>query len=222
METSIGAITLIETLIVPVLTNYPLLYRMLKSIDYPIENIVIINNGDGIINLPDMSGNVHLIDLPHNIGVAASWNLGIKVTPLSRNWLIVNFDVEFPEMALDKLARHANDKKIVFADCWPEWACFIVGWQVIEKIGFFDENCHPVYCDDDVATFRARAKGNEMEKTAIRVRHDNSSSIKDPIYAEQNARTFDFNVAYAKKVIESGDPEPVPLQLSRLRNQAWI
>ena len=213
---------MIETLIVPVLSKYELLYRMLKSIDYPIENIVIINNGDGIIDLPDMSGNVHLIDLPHNIGVAASWNLGIKVTPLSRNWLITNFDVTFPEGALEKLSRQANDKKIVFADCWPEWACFLVGWQVIERIGFFDENCHPAYCDDDVAIFRANAKGVEMVQSRIRVHHDNSSTIADSVYAEQNARTFDFNKAYARQVIESGNPEPVPLKLSRLRNQAWI
>lgn len=213
---------MIETLIVPVLTNYQLLYRMLKSIDYPIENIVIINNGDGIINLPDMSGNVHLIDLPHNIGVAASWNLGIKVTPLSRNWLIVNFDVVFPEGSLGKLATHAKDNKFVFAKCEPVWSCFIVGWQVIERIGFFDENCHPAYCEDNIATFRATAKNIEMEKTHIPVRHDNSSSIADVRYAQQNNLTFDSNVAYAKQIMDTFDPEPVPIKLSRLRNQAWM
>jgi GT2 family glycosyltransferase len=211
----------IETLIVPVLTKYELLYRMLKSIDYPIENIVIINNGDGIIDLPDMSGNVHLIDLPHNIGVAASWNLGIKVTPLSRNWLIANFDVMFPEGALAKLAKVASEKKIVFGDCWPEWSCFVVGWQVIDRIGFFDENCHPAYCEDNIAAFRARANGIELEQSHVRVHHDNSSSIADTRYAEQNKNTFDFNVAYAQQVIDSGDPKPVPIKLSRLRNQAW-
>ena len=212
---------MIETLIVPVLTNYDLLYRMLKSIDYPIETIVIINNGDGIIDLPDMSGNVHLIDLPHNIGVAASWNLGIKVTPLSYNWLIANFDVMFPEGALAKFAKLASPKKIVFGDCSPEWSCFVVGWQVIDKIGFFDENCHPAYCEDNIAAFRANAKGVELEQSHIRIHHDNSSSIADPKFAAHNAMTFDSNVAYARSVIDSANPEPMPLRLSRLRNQAW-
>lgn len=213
---------MIETLIVPVLTKYELLYRMLKSIDYPIKNIVIINNGDGIIDLPDMSGNVHLIDLPHNIGVAAAWNLGIKVTPLSQNWLIANFDVTFPEGALGKLAKLASPKKIVFGECAPKWSCFIIGWQVIDKIGFFDENCHPAYCEDDIAAFRAKAKAIEVEHSHIRIHHDNSSSIVEPQFAAHNSMTFGSNVAYAHQVINSGDPEPTPLRLSRLRNQAWI
>ncbi|HUX71505.1 MAG TPA: glycosyltransferase, partial [Cellulomonadaceae bacterium] len=86
-------------MIVPILTEPERLLGLLRSIDYPVGRVIVIDNGDMIdphIAWHEQLGvKVHVVRLPHNLGVAASWNLGIKCAPLSPYFLIVNHDIEF-------------------------------------------------------------------------------------------------------------------------------
>lgn len=81
----------IPVLIIPVLNRYDLLDNLLESINYPIDNIFIINNGGTYKT--DMP-NIKVMNMPTNIGVASSWNLGIKcyphdMHPIGHLWLLV-------------------------------------------------------------------------------------------------------------------------------------
>ena len=76
---------MLPNLIVPVLNRYDLLRRMLGSIDYPIRDLLIIDNGGKFEDMFDKDElpvkNLRVLMLPSNLGVAASWNLGIKLFP---------------------------------------------------------------------------------------------------------------------------------------------
>jgi len=88
---------LIPNLIVPVLNRYDLLQRMLDTVDMKIAHLVLIDNGDGITEMrfPNLVQNVHYIPLPGNLGVAGSWNLGIKVLPHHDRWFFGSNDIMF-------------------------------------------------------------------------------------------------------------------------------
>ena len=47
------------------------------------------------IHAPTTCRGYRVIQPGHNLGVAASWNLGIKATPLADWWLICNSDIKF-------------------------------------------------------------------------------------------------------------------------------
>jgi hypothetical protein len=74
-------------MIVPVLTRYDLLDRMIKSINYPVKDLVVIDNGAKGFNWQPFwnqwVSKIWHIKLPSNLGVPASWNLGIKSLPQS-------------------------------------------------------------------------------------------------------------------------------------------
>ena len=84
---------------------------MLASIDHPIDKIVIIDNG-GVLEPTHhltQAATFALIQPGHNLGVSASWNLGLKATPLADWWLIVNHDIEFAPGDLDMIATAIGD-----------------------------------------------------------------------------------------------------------------
>ena len=80
-------------LIVPVLNRYDLLNRMIRSIDKKIYKLLVIDNGaetsaanDQIVCDNPMVEDLHVLPMPNNLGVGASWNLGIKLLPFEPVW----------------------------------------------------------------------------------------------------------------------------------------
>ena len=72
---------MIPVLIIPILNRYDLLDESLSSIDYPIGDILIINNGKENYIPKEKDLNIRVLNLPSNLGVSGSWNLGIKLFP---------------------------------------------------------------------------------------------------------------------------------------------
>jgi hypothetical protein len=79
--------------------------KLLASVDFPVENFLIINNnGKGEIT-EDLDRiakikhkfikNIHVCHMPANMGVSCSWNLMIKSYIMAPYWVIVNDDVSF-------------------------------------------------------------------------------------------------------------------------------
>ena len=94
---------MIPVMIVPILTRPDLLDRMLDSVDYPVHTLVVIDNGHclpGNFAHRDWASSAYLLRMPSNLGVATSWNLGIKATPHAPWWLIANFDLTWPRNSL--------------------------------------------------------------------------------------------------------------------------
>ena len=96
---------------IPVLNRYDLLERCIRTIDYAVEHLIIIDNGGMIekdcLSLPKNSNieNRYILNMPSNLGVATSWNLGIKMTPFAQGWILLNSDAYFERNELQKFYR---------------------------------------------------------------------------------------------------------------------
>lgn len=191
----------IPVVVIPVLNRYDLLERCIDSIDYPVETLIVIDNGgqSGLHNTPWVVNRTRIHDyrilsMPTNLGVATSWNLGIKATPYSDDgWLLLNSDAWFEPGALEQFHNDCSTDSITLAG-HPGWACAHIGRGVVHKIGLFCENFHPAYFEDNDYERRAQLNGIPMVRSQAVIRHDNSATLtSNPSYAERNAATFQAN-----------------------------
>ena len=223
---------MIPVLIVPVLNRYDLLDRMLDSIDHPVGHVVIVDNGGGL----EHDGLHSVIRLPHNIGVGAAWNLGMKVTPLAPWWLIANNDLEWGQGDLARLTDavdpEADDLYFMLG-----MAAFAVTRYTIGRLGYFDENIHPAYDEDVDYSRRADLVGVRKVEVGFTGSHVGSATIySDAELRRRNAHTHWANdLYYAAKwggQKQGGETFATPfnreghvgewqLDPERLRTQAW-
>lgn len=215
---------MIPAMIVPVLTRYDLLDRMIKSINYPIKDLVIIDNGskgnswEPVWN--QWVSKVWHMKIPSNLGVASSWNLGIKSLPFSEYWLITNFDVEWGGDSLSMFSDLSDANKLLLSNGSPEWCAFSLGWKVVDEVGLFDEALHPAYFEDNDYERRCKVKGVTIERSFIPVAHDNSSTLKNG-FQSANDRTFENNAHYYTMKMQTKDLTDGRWQIRRRRRNAW-
>lgn len=191
---------MIPVLIVPILTGSDLLHRMVASIDHHVEHLVVINNGAFVDaeELGSDASRVSVIHLPSNLGVAGSWNLGIKITPFAPWWLIANFDVVWPAGSLERWATLSANDRLCLGGGSPPWCAFSVGEKVVSQVGLFDEGFHPAYFEDNDFERRCRHYGVPIERSDIPVHHDNSSTLALG-YQDKNTQTFQANAEYYQR-----------------------
>jgi GT2 family glycosyltransferase len=185
-------------LIVPVLNRYDLLQRMVDSIDYPIEHLLIIDNGNELERLQtnEFVEELTVLTMPNNQGVAGSWNLGIKCFPFESVWFFSSADTVYLPGALEQLSKASPDK-ITLTARFPHWQTFAIGEGAVKAIGLFDESIFPIYFEDNDFMRRADLAGIEIERIDIPVEHDNSSTINsDANYMSRNGTTFVSNMEY--------------------------
>lgn len=225
---------MIDTIIIPVLSRYDLLDRCIRSIRYA-GTVVVIDNGgklwddeprfwrlDGALSRVD---EVHIIRLPTNLGVASSWNLGIKATPFSDGWLFLNADAWFEPGAYDEFAKDCRSDAVTQAGV-PPWCCTHIGREVIAEVGLFCEQYHPAYMEDVDWERRARILGVDFISSLAAVGHDNSSTIKDDAALfERNAETHKANLELYHdrwaRPDERGVPVDLEWSLDRRMMNAW-
>lgn len=180
---------MIPVLIVPYLRP-GMVATMLASVDEPVGRTIVIDNGSGVPHPGTIS-------LPANIGVAAAWNLGLKVTIDAPWWAIVNDDLELAPGDLARLAQQMEiaGPRVVTLD---GFSAFGINWEALSTVGFFDESYMPAYCED--CDYEHRCKVARVPIIAIpsALKHHRSSTIGDQHYGEQNGRTYPLNVAYHK------------------------
>lgn len=212
---------MIESLIVPILKGPGILYRMLASIDYPVRRLVIVDNGDALNTSTgwpvEHVQRTSVIKMPANLGVAGSWNLGIKATPFAAYWMIANFDIEFPAGTLEEWAATANRGDVILAQSPQPWSCFTVGEEAVARVGLFDEGFHPAYFEDDDYELRCRVAGVDVRRSSIPVVHHNSSTLQ--FYGDRNNATYASNSDYWQRKREM--PGPGGWSLSRRRANSW-
>ena len=214
---------MIPALIVPVLNRPDLLDRLLASLHYEIGDLLVIDNGDVVKALPhlDCVKRSHLIKSPTNLGVASSWNTGIRMLPFAPWWMVVNSDAYFPRTTLNRLMVAARRDALVLSAASPPWACFMLGDQVVEKVGLFDE-IHPAYFEDDDYMRRCTYHGFPVVQSSVAIGHDNSSTINsDPELRRKNDRTFGANRAYYADKVQRGDFSEGRWSLATRRANSW-
>eukprot|EP00667_Euglena_gracilis_P005668 EG_transcript_5711 len=161
----------IPVLGVSVFVNADLLVRLLNSIDYHVEHVVIIQNGKHpgvakvLTRLRAEQPRWIIQSYPENVGCAGAWNKVIEAVPGADYYIISNDDIAFYPGALRQFAlgvekrralvREGKDNKVILYPShgnlmWasPPWSCFAILREVIDRIGMFDTNFWPVYHED--------------------------------------------------------------------------
>ncbi len=221
---------MIPALIVPILNRPELLERMLASIDAPVDQQIVIDNG-GVV-----PAGIEAIRLPHNIGVAASWNLGLMSSPKARWWLICNFDITFAPGDLATIAAAVQPRLPMILQA-EGFAAFAITPSAIERIGLFDTGYVNGYVEDDDFTRRANLAGVPITAIETGITHVGSSTIYgDKFYMDQNHTSFRANVAYYEAkwggamhggetfdtpFNAGGDIRDVRTDLARIRRYTW-
>lgn len=149
--------------------------RLLMSVDYPVENFVIINNnGRGELD-EDLNRlvqtrhryieKIKVVHMPANIGCAGAWNLIIKCYMNAPYWIIANDDVAFKPGLLEEMqnAIMSDDVGTVHPNAGDfgigAWDLFAIHERAIQALGLFDENTYPAYCEDADYIMRLHNKG---------------------------------------------------------------
>jgi GT2 family glycosyltransferase len=210
----------IPVMIVPILNRYDLLENMLSSINYPIDNILIIDNGGSF----KTDQNVKVLNMPANLGLSAAWNLGIKCYPDSKYWLFASADTAWGETALQEIDSLSGPDKLLLTN--DAYGCFSVGENVIERVGLFDEYFYPIYFEDN--DFHERVarlcSENTITSTSIQTAPESGSQTinSDNKLKNKNDETFLKNQEYYEYKRNSNFENPKPWSLSRRRDQEWL
>jgi hypothetical protein len=149
----------------PVVNNPYWVHRLIMSVDYPVDEFVIINNNgrgeidDELDKLKTINHRfikkIKVCHMPANIGCSGAWNLIIKSYMMAPYWIIVNDDVAFNKGLLQEMSEVAeSDPNIGMIH--PNageygigaWDLFLIRDVIIKQFGLFDENTYPAYCED--------------------------------------------------------------------------
>lgn len=210
----------IPVLIVPILNRYDLLEEMLNSINYPIDNILIIDNGGQF----KTDKNIKVLNMPANLGLSAAWNLGIKCYPNAKYWLFASADTKWGESSLQEIDSLSGPDKLILTN--DAYGCFSVGENIIDKIGLFDEYFYPIYFEDNdfherVARF---CPENTIVSTSIQAAPEVGSQTinSDDKLKNINHDTFVKNQEYYKYKQTTNFEISKPWSLSRRRDHEWL
>jgi GT2 family glycosyltransferase len=211
--------------VVPVLNRYDLLKRAVWSIDFPVETLILVDNGNRAETYPWHSKPVTVYEqfvwhMPTNLGVGPSWNLGIKATPHADGWILLNSDAWFLPGELARFWANCRPDNIVKTR--SHWSCVWIGSEVVAKIGLFSECYVPAYFEDNDFEGRAVAAGFRLMLSDAQIGHDNSSTIgSDPALAARNSYSFDDNRRLHFQRWSEGVPAAGAWDLTRRRELGW-
>lgn len=205
------------------LSRFDLAERMLASIDYPVEHLVIVNNsGKQNWEPPRVAHAKHQwhIEVPYGLGLVGAWNLIIKSTPHAAGWLLVNDDAYFAPGSLAMIDEQRNDAALNFLDIVPPWSAVYVGEQVVLRAGIIDEAYYPLYFDDNDWQRRIENANVPIVSIPAKVMHDNSATLKSG-YQHRNASTFEANNRRYNSKIAAGDFSVHGWSLQIRRVNSW-
>lgn len=189
------------------LTKFDMAQRLLDSIDYPVDNLIIVNNSGSNKWKPVKPvsvRNMWHIEVPYGLGANGAWNLIIKANPYASYWVLPNDDSYFEPGALAKIDAEVDTNAFNFVKVNPAWSCVVPGEGAVMKAGLWDEVFHPIYYDDDDYERRLINAGVEFNTIDAKVHHDNSSTLKSGFH-EKNHNTFNRNRAVYAKKCENAD-----------------
>ena len=155
----------IPVLGIPILNRADLLRRCIDSIDYPVDQLVIINNGreqdvkQYLEELADSRPNILIYTPPENLGVAGSWNWIMRNCD-ARWWLHVGNDIQFTAGDLSKICDYveSHPEEVVNPANWGH-SLFAVKPHCLEVAGDFDSNFFPAYLEDSDHMWRIHLAG---------------------------------------------------------------
>lgn len=202
-------------MVVPTLTRHDLLDRMLRSVDANVGRLVVIDNSGRGVDLPDGPWErADVFAMPANLGVAASWNLAVKMGHRHPWVMVCSDDMWWPEGAMGEMVGMSGEDRLVLSSTWPHWQAFTLGMGVVSRLGLFDEGYFPAYYEDTEYERRAEQAGISPVM-GPEVGHDNSSTLKTPNVRFNREPSLRANEELFHSGLHGGfDP-------FRWRRQAW-
>lgn len=204
-------------------SRFDLADRLLASIDYPVEHLVIVDNSgrrEYKPVKPDFVENLWLIQLPHGLGYSGGLNLIVKTTPFAPYWVLVNDDSVFESGALKKIDEQTDVDAINFLSIFPKWSGFVLGEGAVLKAGLFDERFHPIYFEDNDYERRLLAAGVKANFINAELGHDNSSTLNSGFHSK-NDKTFAANQKLFQSKVADQDFTAGEWDLGIRRVNAW-
>ena len=217
---------MIPVMVVPTLTRHDLLVQMLASIDYPVGFLLIVNNHpsanfEGTHAIPNCVAEYRVLNMPANLGVAGSWNIGVKCSPFAPWWMIVSDDIEFQPGALEKFAAERSPDGLTISDEWPFYQLMGLSENVVAEVGLFDECLFPANFEDDDYQRRCEAAGVEVRQVGVAHTHVKQGTVHAPEWTACNARTYEANERYHAWKVEREDMTAGEWSLRIRRANDW-
>lgn len=218
---------MIPVAVIPVLNRFDLLEECIRSIDYPIKDLLIIDNS-GTYELPHglYDGKVWVLNMPANLGVAGSWNLGIKCFPHSPYWLFMSIDNHWMAGGLAEMERLSGPANLVMSSVG--WNAFSLGKDIVQRVGLFDENYYPAYYEDTDYTERLKLMGMSdhiIQSTAPVRQLESAVTLKsNEQFSQRNILTNESNYQYWVTKMNDRNPHVNCLcfDLQRRVDNDWV
>lgn len=205
---------------VPIVNGVHWLERLINSIDYPVDNLFIINNSaneettkqlEELVKIKhELIKKISLTNFPGNIGCAGAWNLVIKCYLMAPYWIISNHDIAFTPGWLKTMVEKASDPEtgIVFSKAehyvsasnggvitLGSWDIFLIKDWTIHKFGLFDENLYPAYSED--IDYLIRTILDPIKKTSVELPYYHGDTMD---YAKSGCQTSRTDPALKEKI----------------------
>lgn len=217
---------MIPVLIIPILNRYDLLDINLETINHDIREILIINNGKEKYVPKRNDLNIRVLDLPSNLGMSGSWNLGIKLYPHEEYWMFSSADLHWGPRSLYDLDKMSGKDKIIITE--EGWGCFTIGENFIREVGLFDEYYYPIYYEDIDYFERVQRSSLVSQYTNTQVGIKRSGDLgsqtiqSDSKLMTKNGGTFALNQKYFEEKRNSNDWSIKGWNIDNRRNQEWL
>jgi len=228
---------MIPVLGIPVIGRPDLLARCIASIDHPIARLVIIDNSPdgGIADGIALPAGTIITRPPSNLGYAGSINHVLRTLPDAPWWAIANADTMFGMgdlASLDAVMASGQAGWVGVID----WRVFGLTFDAVARVGLWDENFHPAYCEDADYEYRCTLAGVRWGFIPGSSTHVGSVTIQEGHYAQRNAVSYPANRAYYRAKwggeLRGGEAYSTPfgaggdvgdwrLDIRRLRDQRW-
>jgi GT2 family glycosyltransferase len=180
------------TLLVPTLSRFDLLNRLLQSAEsQKIDDYIIIDNSNGLLELENKN-----VITTHNIGVAGSWNIGLREysEQPDRLLIICNDDNVLQLNAVQELTAlaTANSEHGFYASRGGGFSFFaLVPYIAVRTVGYFDEGFYPAYFEDNDYHYRMKLAGvdficSEHDLYELGVNGQGSQTINSNMTREQD------------------------------------
>jgi len=199
---------------IPIVNGVHWLKRLIDSIDYPVKNLLVINNNgrgeidDELNNIRDaghsLVENIHVCHMPSNLGVSGSWNFIIKSYLTEPYWIISNHDIMFTPGLLEKMYNaaentdagtvHSKKSSGYDSGCYD---LFLIKDWVVQKCGLFDENLYPAYCED--IDYLIRLKKENIKSSCLDIDYLHG----DVDYATSGSQTWRIDESLKPKLFSS-------------------
>jgi GT2 family glycosyltransferase len=213
----------IPVLAFPTYARHDLAQRMIDSIDYPVEHLVIVDNsGKRVFEpvKPDIVKNMWLIQVPFGLGPTAAMNLVVKSTPHAKYWIMASEDTYCAPGSLEKIHNDVDTEALNFVDAVPDWCFIALGEGVVLKAGLASELFHPLYFEDNDYERQIDALGIPKKRIHATIHHDNSSTIGAG-FGPKNAYTFSINQRLYEKRIAENNMNSGEWSLKIRRENSW-